>query len=117
MWESKIDRKLSCKGRGVCVAYCVHMLVCVFAQRAEHRARAGNEVVVPPVRGNRTADKLPRVGLAGLLRAKAEWTLREDRVLTWRMVCLTQQEDKQCSQFNVFIRPVFQNICSDSGGG
>lgn len=26
--------------------------------RAEHRARAGNEVVVPPVRGNRMADTL-----------------------------------------------------------
>lgn len=59
---------------------CVRTRTCVFDQRAEHRARTGNEVVVPPVRGNRTADKLLRVGLAGLLRTRAEWTLREDSV-------------------------------------
>lgn len=29
--------------------------------RAEHRARAGNEVVVPPVRGNRMADTLLKI--------------------------------------------------------
>lgn len=101
MWESKIDRKLSCKGRGVC-AFLACTRTCVFDQRAEHRARTGNEVVVPPVRGNRTSDKLLRVGLAGLLRARAEWTLREDRVLTGRTVCLTQQEDKQCTFFKIY---------------
>ncbi len=45
VWESKIDRKLSCKGRGVfvCVCFsCVRMRLCVFDQRAEHRARTGN---------------------------------------------------------------------------
>lgn len=51
-------------------------------------------MVVPPVRGNRMADKLPRVGLAALLRASVEWTLREDRVLTWRLVRLNQQRKK-----------------------
>ena len=80
----------------MCFFLCIWAM-CVFAQQAEHRARAGNEVVVPPVRGNRTVDKLPRVGLAGLLRAAAEWTLREDRVLTWRKVCRTRPENKQCS--------------------
>lgn len=103
MWESKIDRKLSCKGRGVCI-----WVMCVFAQQAEHRARAGSRVVVPPVRGNRAADKLPRAGLAGLLRAKAEWTLREDRVLTWTKVCLTQHENKQCIGFLFLFAQFFQ---------
>lgn len=57
MCESKIERKLSCKGRCVCVFLHPYVEVCL-CLRAEHRARAGNEVVVPPVRGNRMADTL-----------------------------------------------------------
>lgn len=64
----------------------VDMCVRVFDQRAEHRARAGSGVVVPPVRGNAAADKLPWAVLAGHER----WGGRRGRTRCWwRTVRLT----------------------------
>lgn len=48
----------SCRVKAeVCVFLHPYVEVCL-CLRAEHRARAGNKVVVPPVRGNRMADTL-----------------------------------------------------------
>lgn len=89
--------------------------MCVFDLWAEHRASAGNEVVVPPVRGKGAADKLARVGLAGLL--KAEWKEREDRVLTGRIVCPTSRRINNASLY-LFVQHFTVKVCvsySDSG--
>lgn len=81
----------------VCVCSCANICMCVFAQQAKHtQPRQETTWLCHWLAGSREEDKWLKTKLAALLRGNAEWTQRENQVLTCATVSLTKQENKQC---------------------